>query len=454
MSLRRRLALASGLTVALLTAVAALVLVTSQWNLEKGRITDAAELASIDQADGVSAVDGETALLPRGSADLVIAVDGGDVVASSGRAPDDVVARALESAGAVDEVDDDTVSLEEFDSDGATWATAAMSCLDPDACTAMVVGVRAPTWFGALADRLVLVVVAVAGLAALAALGAAWLASRALRPVEAMRAEVAATTATDLSRRVPVRRTGDELERLATTLNDTLTRLEAAVSANERFVADAAHELRSPLAGIRAAVELRAAADDLLADAVDEIDRASRLVDDLLLLARGGGLATHREMTDLSALVRDDVDAADTRHTDLKISESTEPVRADVQRTTMSRVIRNLLDNAAVHGAGRVEVAVTANGSWAQVVIDDNGDGVPIQDRQRVFERFVRLDESRARASGGTGIGLAIVKEGVEAHGGTVTVQDSPLGGARFVVALPLTRDPQANPATENGSDS
>lgn len=437
-SLRRRLALASGLAVALLTAGAALAIVTSQWTVERNRVTDIAELAAIDQADGASVVDGTVTLVPRGSADFVIALNDRDVVATSGGASDEVVARAIDNALAIEDAEQDTVSLDEFDSDGSSWATAAATCLDPDACTSAVVGDQAPTWIEALADRLVAVIVAVVGLAALAALGAAWLASRALRPVETMRAELAATTAADLSRRVPVQRTGDELEQLATTLNDTLTWLEEAVTANERFVADAAHELRSPLAGIRAAVELRARDDDLLADALEEIDRASRLVDDLLILARGGGLATHREALDLGVLVRREVDAVAARHDDLDLSVTTVEVRIDVQQSTLTRVVRNLLENAAGHGAGTVEVTVGRRNNSAEVVVDDNGGGVPESDRQRIFQRFVRLDESRARSSGGTGIGLAIVSEGVEAHGGTVTVQDSPLGGARFVVTLPM----------------
>lgn len=440
-SLRRRLALASGIAVALLATVSALAIVSSQWSTEKSRIVETAELRSIDQADAAFLRDGEVVLQPVGSADFAIALDGEEIVATVGDVPETVGAIAVDSALSTDSVGDGTVTVDEFEDSGATWATATTDCLDPDACTAMVVGVKAPTWGEALAERWIPVVLAVVVLSLLAAAGAAWLAALALRPVEAMRAELAATTATDLSRRVPVERTGDELESLATTLNETLERLEEAVAANERFVADAAHELRTPLAGMRAAIELRAKGDDLLVDTIGEIDRASALVDDLLLLARGDALAAHREETDLDDLVRREASALSSRDGGLTVSVSAEPVRVRVQRSTMERVVRNLLDNAARHGAGHVDVTLGAQNGRALLAVDDDGPGVPEADRARVFDRFVRLDASRDRASGGSGIGLAIVKEGVEAHHGTVEVGDSALGGARFVVGLPMASD-------------
>lgn len=441
MSLRRRLALAAGIAVALLATASAAAIVTSQWSAEESRIVETAELRSIDQADAAFDRDGEVVLQPLGSADFAIALDGDEVVGLVGESPDTVGEIAVDGALSGDNPGDGTVTVEEFEEGGATWATATTACLDSDVCSSIVVGVKAPTWGEALAERWVPVVLAIVLLSILAAAGAAWLASVALRPVEAMRAELAATTAADLSRRVPVKRSGDELEALAVTLNETLERLEGAVTANERFVADAAHELRSPLAGMRAAIELRARDDDLLMDTIGEIDRAAALVDDLLLLARGYGLAARREEIDLDDLLREEVATLSARDGGLSISVSTEPVRLMARRSTMARVVRNLLDNAASHGAGEIGIALGTRDGRAVLTFDDNGPGVPDQERERVFNRFVRLDASRDRASGGSGIGLAIVKEGVQAHHGTVEVGDSPLGGARFEVRLPITSE-------------
>jgi signal transduction histidine kinase len=264
-------------------------------------------------------------------------------------------------------------------------------------------------------------------------------AGRALRPVEAIRARVAATHG-DLSVRVPVPPAHDEVGRLAETMNAMLARLQAGQAAQRRFVADASHELRSPLATIATGLELLSRGN-AGPDAVDalrgETARLGRLVDALLLLARADerGLAPRREDVDL-----DEVAQAERRRPSGGVAPriEAEPVRVVGDRGQLGQVVRNLVDNACRHARSQVVVTVRREGRNAMLEVADDGPGVPVDQRARVFARFVRLDDARARADGGAGLGLAIVAEVVAAHGGTVDVVDGPLGGALFRVRLPL----------------
>ncbi|MDF0586110.1 HAMP domain-containing sensor histidine kinase [Tsukamurella sp. 8F] len=293
---------------------------------------------------------------------------------------------------------------------------------------------------------------AVAGLLALGgpviviiAAGATYLlVGRSLRSVEAIRSQVAELEASDLSQRVPVPRTGDEVDRLATTMNAMLARLEDAQIAQRRFVGDASHELRSPLATLTAALDLardrpetldrRMLTDTLL----PETDRMGRLVRDMLTLARADehSLVPRAADVDLDDLALDAARAVQVRGTAVGTG-AVEPARVLGDAEQLGRVVRNLVDNAAAHAGSRVTVASGVAGSLAWLRVDDDGPGVPAGDRERVFQRFVRLEADRSRSSGGTGLGLAIAAEIVAAHEGTVRVEDSPLGGARFVVELP-----------------
>ena len=268
---------------------------------------------------------------------------------------------------------------------------------------------------------------------------------RALRPVEMLRREVSQFGPKDLGKRVTAPPVDDEIGRLARTMNEMLDRLQAAGERQQRFVSDASHELRSPLAVQRTRLEvaLRSPArTDWSATAtglLEEGRRMERLVDALLLLARGETRVPSRKRpVELDALVHQEVAAA----------RALRPMPIDVRGVSggqvlgdedqLRRVVANLLDNATRHAntAVAVGLAPTADGS-VEITVDDDGAGVAKIDRVRVFERFTRLDESRVRAKGGTGLGLAIVAETVESHGGSVAVVDSPLGGARFVVRLP-----------------
>jgi len=268
---------------------------------------------------------------------------------------------------------------------------------------------------------------------------------RSLRPVEAIRRRVGQVSGRDLSGRVPVPEARDEVARLAETMNAMLARLEAAQAAQRRFVADASHELRSPLATLRANLEL--ATDPHTADAASaetllaETDRLERLVADLLLLAKADerGLAPDRDEVDLDDLA--DAERARLRaQPRLTLGGHVRPVRLFGDRHQLAQALRNLVDNAVRHAASRVDLDVRLDGEHAVVEVADDGPGIPAADRERVFDRFVRLDDSRARTAGGSGLGLAIVREVITAHGGTVTVEDAPAGGALFRVRLPAHR--------------
>jgi signal transduction histidine kinase len=269
-----------------------------------------------------------------------------------------------------------------------------------------------------------------------------FLVGRALRPVEAIRAEVEDITHTTMHRRVPEPTSTDEVARLAHTMNRMLDRLEAAAARQRRFVSDASHELRSPIAAMRTDLEvgLRAGNEtDWSATArraLVETDRLSHLVDDLLELAR---------LDEGAARPYDDVDLDEVVVTDLAVRNGRIPVNAEAvsagrvhgDARQLAQMVRNLVDNAVRHARSQVAVAVRIDGDDVLLLVDDDGDGVPEPERERIFERFARLDDGRARDAGGAGLGLALVQRVATAHGGTVSVMTSDLGGARFEVRLP-----------------
>ncbi|MEU9788157.1 HAMP domain-containing sensor histidine kinase [Streptomyces phaeochromogenes] len=265
---------------------------------------------------------------------------------------------------------------------------------------------------------------------------------RALRPVEGIRAEMAAITASeDLSRRVPEPATHDEVARLARTTNETLAALESSVERQRAFVADASHELRSPIASLRTQLEVGAAHPELLDvdGAVEDTVRLQRLAADLLLLARlDAGERSADARLDLAAFVHEE---AGQRVGDrVEVSVDAESVEVAGSRGQLARVLGNLLDNAQRHTRTSVAVTVRRSGEWAVLGVADDGTGVPAAERERVFERFVRLDEARTRDDGGAGLGLAIARDVAVRHGGSLTVRDTPTGGALFELRLPLDR--------------
>ena len=267
-----------------------------------------------------------------------------------------------------------------------------------------------------------------------------WLAGRALRPVEAIRAEAAAITASTIHRRVPEPDTDDEVGRLARTMNSMLDRLEEASLRQRRFVSDASHELRSPVASIRAQLEVALRRTDpdwpaVAATVLDEDRRLDEAVSELLELARAEEGAA-AEPTDIDL---DEVVLEETGRT-YRVPIDTHRVSAGRVRGSgaqLARAVRNLLDNAARHAHAHVDVSLEARDGEVVLTVDDDGPGVPVDERARVFDRFTRLDEGRARDAGGVGLGLPMVRAIVERHSGTVTVDDAPIGGARFVIRLP-----------------
>lgn len=273
-----------------------------------------------------------------------------------------------------------------------------------------------------------------------------WLAiGRALAPVDAIRARADAISGQSLASRVPVPAQHDEIGRLARTVNQMLGRLQHSAERQRRFVADAAHELRSPIASLR--VQLETARDGAGVggredDLMLETERMERLVDQLLLLARADA---DTPWVRLSTVDLDDV--VDSAVTSLGCdgpvavdTSAVEPVQVSGDADLLEQVVRNLVQNAVRYAREVVRVSVSVVGSVVVVTVDDDGPGVPEDRRDDIFGRFVRLEDSRDRDRGGVGLGLAIVAEIARAHGARVDVSASPIGGARFVVELPIGR--------------
>jgi signal transduction histidine kinase len=275
---------------------------------------------------------------------------------------------------------------------------------------------------------------------------ATWMAvGRALSPVEAIRAQVAEISMRALDRTVPEPVANDEIGRLARTMNEMLERLRASAARQRRFVSDASHELRSPLAGMRAELEVALAhpveADwpTMAEDVLQDLGRVQRLVDQMLVLARideNAPLAGDCPV-DLDELVLSECKRARERDGLVVDIRAVSAARVRGEPDRLRQVVRNLVDNAARHAVSRVTIGLRAEAGSAVLAVADDGPGIPREERERIFERFTRLDEARALDQGGYGLGLAITREIVVAHGGTVDVEgDAP--GARLVVRLPL----------------
>ena len=286
-----------------------------------------------------------------------------------------------------------------------------------------------------------------AGLASLVLIAAvAYFAVRiALRPVEAIRVLTASVTASDPRERVTVPATGHEITALATTINTTLQRLDNAAAQQRRFVADAAHELRSPLTTLLASLEVALAYPErtdwpaAATTAARQTRRLHALAEDLLLLAR---LDTRTpiagpETVDLTALGSRLTEQYPLTERPLTLTcDSTAPAHAHGNPDEYERLLRNLIDNAARHAAHRIQITIRNQDAWVVLTVHDDGPGVPTEDAERIFERFVRLDDARSRDHGGTGLGLAIARDLAHRHRGTLTLTPRTLG-ACFQLRLP-----------------
>jgi signal transduction histidine kinase len=286
---------------------------------------------------------------------------------------------------------------------------------------------------------------------------------RSLRPVEAIRTEVADISGhRDLHRRVPAPATADEIGRLALTMNAMLDRLEVSAATQQQFVADASHELRSPLSALQTTLEVSLAHPDssawvdVASDALAEARRLHALVEDLLVLARTD--APDPDRRSWRAVDLDEIVFAEAAR-----QPPVGGVVMDLHRVSggrargdpwqLARAVQNLLANAHRHAATRVSVELATAGNEVILVVADDGPGIAPADRQRIFERFARLDEARSHDAGGAGLGLAIVNGIVQSHGGRVAVIDSPQG-ARFEVRLPADTPDRAEPKAADASDT
>ncbi|GAB3038093.1 two-component sensor histidine kinase [Nocardioides flavus (ex Wang et al. 2016)] len=441
---RWRTTAAATLAVAVFLALAGLAFAFAQRQQLEASITEAAQQQAADIA-GQVAQDGAGADLATGAGDqsLVQIVDaGGNVLAASpsveGEPP---VVDTRPGPGSTSTVRSAALPIGE----GEDFVVVALGVSGPDGPVVVLVAQSLELVGQSTAVVVTLLLIGYPVVLLGVAATSYWLAGRALAPVEAIRARVAQVQGTsELDARVPVPEGDDEIAALAVTMNAMLERLESGSERQRRFVGDASHELRSPLATIRAAHEIAALHpgsrdwSSTSRDVLAELDRLDHLVADLLLLARVDehGLRVRSVDVDLDDLVS--LEAERLRKLGaLTVTVAAPPVRIKGDPVQLARALRNLADNAARHAEGHIDLTLQRRGNEVEVAIEDDGSGIPLADRERVFERFVRLDESRTRASGGTGLGLAIAREISTAHGGSLSVEAGARGGARFVLLLP-----------------
>ncbi|MGW5447416.1 sensor histidine kinase [Streptomyces asiaticus] len=443
LSVRAKAVLAAAGTVAFAIALCMLALVLAlQHNLRASADVDADKAAA-----AIKGQLGRTRVLPQRA--LVVAPGAVTIKDASGRT---VTPMTPTDAGTPKSVEAVRLPAEPVGAGQSYSVTVSPSTTSLDSATGLLLRQAAPAAAG--------LVLFVAGLTWL-------LVGRALRPVAAMRQEFTEITERDLHRRVPVPRARDEIHRLARTMNATLDRLHRAMTRQRQFVADASHELRSPITAVRAQLELvlsRPSRTDWPAavhKALRDTDRLQAVASDLLLLARlDAQEAPPRSAVDLGALAAEEV----RRHPDAVTMDQPTPAGDHLttagdhltkagdrltkpggqeaavvtgSRVQLSRLLTNLADNARRHTRTTVSITVAARGGMVELAVDDDGPGIPESDRERVFERFTRLDDARARQDGGTGLGLAIANDIAHAHGGTLTVLTSPRGGARLLLRLP-----------------
>ena len=440
-SVRGRTTLGATVVVAVALAIGAV----SFYGILSGSIHSATERSAEQRLDelaerldqpggrGPDGADGLGGLAGLDDEIVQIIADDGSVRAASEEARDALGSTALPVTddAITMTIDDEPMLVLSDDLDDDRTLVLAVS-VENDAETLSTVAVLLP-----VAVPLLLLLVAVT----------TWLVTgRALRPVSRIREEVDGITAERLHHRVAVPDSADEIAALASTMNGMLDRLDASATAQRRFVSDASHELRSPLAVIRQHAELAQAHPSTtsigeLAEVVsDEGLRLQGIVESLLLLARlDEGAGSVHEPVDLDDIALGEVRRL--RSSGMEVDGSgIRAARVEGDPRLLGQLLRNLADNAARHAQGRVAIGVAPADGYVFVTVEDDGAGVPVDERERVFERFVRLDEARSRDAGGSGLGLAIVRGIAAASGGTVAVDDSRWGGARFVVTLPLAR--------------
>jgi len=444
LSLRTRMVLIAAVATAVVLALGGTVLVITL----RAVLIDTAVDAGRMRAHDIATLAGEQALprsvSPVGEDELVQVVGPGrDVLSASSN----IVGRRLLELPAQRPGTSRVFTVDRLrGGDSGPYRVAAHGVETPDGAATVYVAVSIEEINETVAAAAQL------GLAALPILvlllsAAMWIViGRTLAPVETIRREADAITGRHLDRRVSEPAQRDEVGRLARTVNAMLARLQDSAERQRRFVADAAHELRSPIASLRAQLETARESRrpvewrDLTGDLLDETVRMQRLAEQLLLLARGdaGTLEARRVAVDLDDVVDTVVDRLVVSRPVRVDRRAVEPVQVAGDPLLLEQVVRNLLENAVRHADREVHVALSRIDGDAVLTVDDDGPGVPLDRRQEALGRFSRLDGARDRDHGGAGLGLAIVADIVHAHGGRVDIGVAPLGGARFRVLLSL----------------
>ena len=386
----------------------------------------------------------------------LVAVDGA-VLNSAGAVNEQLFDAEFKDVSFVFEFD---ASLEPEDligfksSDGRDWFYFERAIELPDGPTYRVItAYDGPfTLWGFAQDSFPVTIPAVLTLMTVAMIVTSWLTRRALRRVEHMRAEVEQITQHSLDRRVPVVSSSDDIEKLGHTMNDMLGMLESSNTQQTQFLADASHELRSPVAGLLAQLDVATSYPDkvdssrLLPKLRDEAERLQLLVDDLLFLSRAESHAVAGD--DGFTLVAVDALIAAEVELQKNIDEAVEIVVGDPSGVQvwgnprdLERAVRNLVGNAVRHCRSEVRLDVRTSGSDVVIRVSDDGPGIADEDADRIFKRFVRLDEARTRDAGGSGLGLSIVSEIASNHGGTIELVHSPAPGATFELTLSRVPD-------------
>lgn len=446
-SLLRRLSTVRGRTTALATiivalmfALASIVLVTLLQrslvdNIDRSARPQAMRLASLARDDSLSEI------LDSGNALYQILDEEGQVITSSSRLDKPDLFKGFRPNG----TDPEERTIEDLPlGDDDTFRVTALTASSPSGKVTIYVA----TSLEAVEETIAILQGALAVgspiLLALVAFTAWVVVGRALQPVEDMRTAVEEISEHSLHKRVPVGGPQDEISRLASTMNTMLERVESSYERQRRFAADASHELQTPLASARTDLEVALAHPEeadwprIAKDLVTANMRMERLARDLLFLA---GVEERGALARLVPVNLDDIvlDEVTRMRPSARVTIDTNRVSgAEVRgrRSDLERVVRNLLDNACVHATSRVEVGLTGEDQVVTLTVADDGSGIPADRREEIFDRFTRLEEARSRDDGGAGLGLAITKEIIEAHGGTVGVEDS-TKGSRFVVRLP-----------------
>lgn len=453
---RGQAAVASMLVLLLALAIASGLLLL----LLKNSLENAAQANATVRADQVaaaltedSAEELDQVLLTTDGNTLVIQIVDtatGQIVRSSLEAPIELLSASRPAAGASQDL-----GKLDLGSAGEYWVVA-QGVTGADATYVVIVGAHREGIEAVFVTVAVLLAIGVPIIVGLAGVMTFALVGRSLRPVEAIRRQVAEISSSDLNERVPVPSSADEIAQLALTMNDMLARLQAGQAAQQGFVGDASHELRSPLATLVAALELAHQRPELLdpdlvtETLLPETKRMQQLVNDLLLLATADERGLHPRLreVDLDDVLIQEVQRARalaetgiTSHRPVFISSDITPIRIEADPSQITRAVRNVLENALRHCNGVVRVQAKQLGGEAIIHISDDGPGIPEADRERVLQRFVRLDTDRSRSAGGTGLGLAIVNEIVAAHHGSISIKCSASsGGTDFVLTLPLPR--------------